>query len=69
VWRQSSGVAFFPRFGRADGTRTGTSAGIGLGLALSAAIARVHGGWLELVDRDGPGAAFKLRLPNLPATP
>jgi heavy metal sensor kinase len=67
---QGPGVApefrprLFSRFGRADGARSGTGAGIGLGLALGAAIARAHGGWLELVDRDGPGAAFKLHLPN-----
>jgi two-component system OmpR family sensor kinase len=54
----------FSRFGRADGARSGTGAGIGLGLALGAAIAKAHGGWLELVDRDGPGAAFKLHLPD-----
>lgn len=66
---QGPGVApefrprLFSRFGRADGARSGTGAGIGLGLALGAAIARAHGGWLELVDRDGPGAAFKLHLP------
>jgi two-component system OmpR family sensor kinase len=71
---QGPGVApefrprLFSRFGRADGARSGTGAGIGLGLALGAAIARAHGGWLELVDRDGPGAAFKLHLPNVPAT-
>jgi heavy metal sensor kinase len=71
---QGPGVApefrprLFSRFGRADGARSGTGAGIGLGLALGAAIARAHGGWLELVDRDGPGAVFKLHLPNVPAT-
>jgi two-component system, OmpR family, sensor kinase len=59
----------FSRFGRADGARSGTGAGIGLGLALSAAIAHAHGGWLEHVDRDGPGAVFKLHLPNVAATP
>jgi two-component system OmpR family sensor kinase len=70
VYDQGPGVApefrprLFSRFGRADGVRSGTGAGIGLGLALGAAIARAHGGWLELVDRDGPGAAFKLHLPN-----
>ncbi|HYW27094.1 MAG TPA: ATP-binding protein, partial [Terriglobales bacterium] len=70
---QGPGVApefrprLFSRFGRADGARSGTGAGIGLGLALGAAIARAHGGWLELVDRDGPGAAFKLHLPAVPA--
>lgn len=71
---QGPGVApefrprLFSRFGRADGARSGTGAGIGLGLALGAAISRAHGGWLELVDRAGPGAAFKLHLPEAPVS-
>lgn len=37
--------------------------GTGLGLAVSRAIARAHGGDLELVDGAGPGACFVLSLP------
>ncbi|HKF78007.1 MAG TPA: ATP-binding protein, partial [Candidatus Dormibacteraeota bacterium] len=58
----------FSRFGRADGARMsgdGAGAGAGLGLALGAAIARAHGGWLELVEQDGPGALFRLHLPDV----
>ncbi len=38
--------------------------GTGLGLAVSRAIARAHGGDLELADGAGPGAAFQLTLPQ-----
>jgi signal transduction histidine kinase len=53
----------FTRFARADGARSPEDGGAGLGLALSAAIARAHGGTLELVDVEHEGAAFTLRLP------
>jgi two-component system, OmpR family, sensor kinase len=54
----------FTRFSRADSARSPEDGGAGLGLALSAAIARAHGGTLELVQTDGPGAVFKLHVPN-----
>ena len=54
----------FTRFARADSARSRDSGGAGLGLALSAAIARAHGGTLELVDSEGPGAVFELHVPN-----
>jgi len=53
----------FSRFTKFDTARTPDGAGAGLGLALSAAIARAHGGELELVP-EGPGAIFRLRLPS-----
>jgi len=56
----------FSRFGRADSAHS--AGGAGLGLALGAAIARAHCGSLDLVDGSGPGAVFRLHLPNLPAT-
>jgi signal transduction histidine kinase len=40
-----------------------------MGLGLSAAIACAHGGRLEHVDRDGPGAVFELHLPNVAVSP
>jgi heavy metal sensor kinase len=57
----------FTRFGRADSARSPENGGAGLGLALSAAIARAHGGTLELVVEEGAGAVFRLRVPNGPA--
>ena len=54
----------FVRFARTDGARSPENGGAGLGLALSAAIARAHGGALELVSSDRPGATFRLSIPN-----
>ncbi|MBJ7603818.1 MAG: HAMP domain-containing protein [Candidatus Dormibacteraeota bacterium] len=53
----------FERFTRADSARGRRSGGAGLGLALSAAVARAHGGTLELLDDPAEmGATFRLRL-------
>jgi two-component system, OmpR family, sensor kinase len=58
----------FERFaGSAARPRDG--AGAGLGLALSRAIAESHGGSLQLVDHDGPGATFRLYLPDRGSSP
>jgi heavy metal sensor kinase len=54
----------FTRFARADHARSRENGGAGLGLAISAAIARAHGGTLELVETSSPGAVFKLHVPN-----
>jgi signal transduction histidine kinase len=54
----------FERFTRLDPARSRGAGGAGLGLALSAAVARAHGGTLELVETGGPGARFRLRLPD-----
>jgi heavy metal sensor kinase len=54
----------FTRFARADNARSRENGGAGLGLAISAAIARAHGGTLELVETGSPGAVFKLHVPN-----
>jgi signal transduction histidine kinase len=40
--------------------------GTGLGLAIARRIAEEHGGRLELLERAGPGACFRLTLPALP---
>lgn len=37
--------------------------GAGLGLAIALRVAREHGGSLVALERDAPGAAFRLRLP------
>ena len=54
----------FERFTRLDPARSRRSGGAGLGLALSAAVARAHGGTLDVLDADGHGARFRLRLPG-----
>lgn len=54
----------FSRFARPDTARSHDDGGAGLGLALSAAIARAHGGTLELVDSSVGGSTFRLRLPE-----
>jgi signal transduction histidine kinase len=41
----------------------------GLGLALVSEIAAGHHGRVELLDREGPGAAFRLRLPTSAEVP
>jgi signal transduction histidine kinase len=40
-----------------------SSEGTGLGLTISRELAALHGGDLRLVDSDGTGATFELRLP------
>lgn len=49
------------RFGRVDAARS--SAGAGLGLPLAAAITRMHGGTLTLLDGN-PGLVVLIRLPS-----
>lgn len=53
----------FERFA-GSAARPRDSAGAGLGLALSRAIAESHGGILQLVEQSGPGATFRLFLPD-----
>ncbi|WP_380165056.1 sensor histidine kinase [Jannaschia sp. R86511] len=55
----------FERFARA-GTGAARAGGSGLGLSIVAAIARAHGGRVELLSTDGAGAAFVLDLPYRP---
>jgi heavy metal sensor kinase len=52
----------FQRFAHPNGSRSRQGGGAGLGLALSRAIAEAHGGSLELIDRPGSGAVFRLTL-------
>lgn len=58
----------FDRFYRSDASRG--VGGNGLGLSLAQAIARAHGGRIELSSAPGKGSAFKLSLPlHPPPTP
>lgn len=49
-------------FARLDDARTRTG-NVGLGLALAEAIARAHGGTLELLDAQGGGLLVRIKLP------
>jgi signal transduction histidine kinase len=68
-WVRDTGVGIqpkdrervFQRFARADGPRT---EGAGLGLSIVAAIAYTHGGTISVVETDGGGATFEMRLPT-----
>jgi signal transduction histidine kinase len=51
----------FDRFFRAESSRT--SPGSGLGLSFARAIAREHGGDIQVVSSPGHGACFILTLP------
>ena len=50
-------------FYRGDPSRTRQTGGTGLGLYLATLVAQAHHGSLRLVDTDGPGACFEVRLP------
>jgi signal transduction histidine kinase len=43
---------------------SGRAGGTGLGLAIARELAQAHGGELSLVDHEGSGASFELRLPG-----
>jgi signal transduction histidine kinase len=53
----------FDRFVRRDGDRSGGGTGSGLGLAIVRAVARAHGGTVELDESPHGGARFVVRLP------
>jgi two-component system OmpR family sensor kinase len=54
--------AFEPFF-RSDPSRDRTTGGAGLGLAIVAAIAKAHGGSVEVAETNGGGATFRVLLP------
>ena len=54
----------FDRFYRATTART--QPGSGLGLAIVRQIAQLHGGTVELLERDGGGTVARLTLPTAP---
>lgn len=57
----------FEAFHRGAGVRGVNALGTGLGLTIAQEIARAHGGELQLVHSDAPGACFRLTLPITPA--
>jgi two-component system, OmpR family, sensor kinase len=53
----------FERFHRVGPEHSHKDGGTGLGLPIVAAIARAHGGRVELVSTPGRGATFRVLLP------
>jgi len=53
----------FAPFEQAGDVMTGKPAGLGMGLHEARAVARAHGGTLELHDRPGGGSEFRLTVP------
>jgi signal transduction histidine kinase len=54
--------AFEPYY-RGEGSRNRTTGGVGLGLAIADVAARLHGGKVELSNRDGGGLCARVTLP------
>ncbi len=59
----------FERFVRLGDARERNPEGSGLGLAIVDQVAKSHGGRVEVGDRDGGGATFRLTLPAEPVPP
>ena len=53
----------FERFFRTDQSRTRQTGGTGLGLAIAKYIVDRHGGWLEVLSREGVGTRMTVVLP------
>jgi signal transduction histidine kinase len=59
-------ATIFERFTRLDPARTRDRGGVGLGLAIVQAIARAHGGTVQVRSASGAGSTFELTLPLTP---
>ncbi|MCA9737796.1 MAG: response regulator, partial [Gemmatimonadetes bacterium] len=53
----------FERFHRIEGARRRSHEGTGIGLALVDALARVHGGQVQVRSREGQGSTFTVSIP------
>ena len=59
----------FQRFYRTDESRTRQTGGTGLGLSIAQWIAARHGGWIQVVSKQGLGSRFTLVLPWVEQVP
>ena len=57
----------FDRFYRTDQSRDRRTGGTGLGLSIAKWIVDRHGGWFEVVSREGVGTRISFLLPSAPA--
>jgi two-component system, sensor histidine kinase and response regulator len=55
-------ASMFDKFGSVEAKKGGTRKGFGLGLYLVKLVAEGHAGGAEVLDRDGGGAVFRVRL-------
>ncbi len=55
-------AGMFEKFGSVEAKKGGIRKGIGLGLYMVKLVAEGHGGKVEILDRDGGGALFRLEL-------
>jgi signal transduction histidine kinase len=55
-------AGMFEKFGSVEAKQGGIRKGIGLGLYMVKLVAEGHGGKVEILDRDGGGALFRLEL-------
>ena len=75
VWDQGIGIPankqhlIFQKFQQLENPLTRRFEGIGLGLVLTQRLARLHGGDITFVSREGEGSEFTLLLPPSPPKP